>query len=57
MRAQTAAMAVPCARCGALFDMAYDLAQYGQDLAVEEVMRALRTKRLKKTVMCWDCRS
>lgn len=52
-----AAMAVPCTRCGALFDLSYDLAQYGEGLAVEEVMHALRTRRLAKTALCWDCRA
>ena len=57
MRAQTVAMAVPCRRCGALFDLSYDLAQYGEGMAVEEVMRALRTKQIVRTALCWDCRS
>ncbi len=57
MRTQTVAMAVPCRRCGALFDLSYDLAQYGEGMAVEEVMRALRTKQIARTALCWDCRS
>ena len=59
MRMQTAAMAVPCKRCGALFDLSYDLAQSAQSekLAIDEVIRALRTLRMGKLgVLCWECR-
>lgn len=60
MRMQTAAMAVPCKRCGALFDLSYDLAQFAQseeELAIDEIIRALHTLRLgRQGVLCWECR-
>lgn len=61
MRMQTAAMEVPCRRCGALFDLSYDLAQFAQseeELAIDEIIRALRTLHMdKQGVLCWECRA
>lgn len=57
MRAQTATMAVPCMKCGQLFDLSYDLARLGGEYGVDEVVRLLRGKDLNKIALCWGCRS
>jgi len=56
MAATYTLMATPCTKCGELFDLSYDLARYSNELSVEDVMSALRTKRPGKK-LCWRCRT
>ncbi|MBS3089501.1 hypothetical protein J4461_01305 [Candidatus Pacearchaeota archaeon] len=49
-------MAVPCVKCGELFDLSYDLAKYAGEISVEEVMVLLQKPIKGKKALCWNCR-
>jgi len=56
MKTQTSLMAVPCVKCGELFDLSYDLAKYAGEISVEEVMVLLQKPIKGKKALCWNCR-
>lgn len=48
-------MPVKCGRCGALFDLQYDLEKGGDERAMFELLVKVAAAR-RKRMLCWSCR-
>jgi len=44
---------VQCQRCGAIFDLSYDLEGFSEEHPMAEL---LQLKHKKKNLLCWKCR-
>jgi len=44
---------VQCQRCGAIFDLSYDLEGFSEEHSMAEL---LQLKHKKKNLLCWKCR-
>jgi formylmethanofuran dehydrogenase subunit E len=57
MEMQILALPVQCSKCDEVFDLGYDLAQEGNLAHLEDVIRAMKTRRVMIPMLCWNCRN